>query len=265
MKQFMIVSVCLLVGACMTAKSTLAAGPALFECAKLKKKEGHYIGMYNDKTCSEINSKGEGVYELRQWNAEAKKGKVKIFKGKSKGANLDVKGLGRVICTGISDTGQFTSPATAGDIVIIFKDCETFGIKCASGSTVGEVATTPLDAEFGYLAGEGSETPTVGIDLKAEAGQVLTKFHCNGIDFEVAGSVIGEVAPINELGKELTFTFGQREAGVQRWTKFEGQPEDILILGGCIECSNPLTEGELTQAAIEGSLPEKTERVMLKA
>jgi hypothetical protein len=251
--------------AAVTVASASAAEPALYECAKLKKntKTKKYEGKY-EKGCVTQNAKGEGEYELKEGI-----GKGKTFKGTSKGANLNVKGLGGIDCTKSKNTGKFTTPTTGADIVATFEGCELNGKKCESGATAGKVITNKLKGGVGYLAGKGTKTPTVGSDISAETGEVLAELHCGTLTIAVTGSVIGEVEPVNTFTKTAKFVFKQSsKVGVQKWTKFEEGPEDTLLSHVCeTEGCNPFTAPThfTAESAQEGTFEEKGEELEVKA
>jgi hypothetical protein len=260
MRRFGIVGVCLAVLAAFTTVSVanaVASEPALYECHKEAKGHGKY-----SKGCK-VEKEGGG-YEIKEGI-----GKGKPFKGKGKGANLEIKGNGGVACTSSAVTGKFTSPKTAGDVVATFKGCEFNGKKCESGSTAGTIVTNPLKGSVGYLEGKGTKTPRVGADISAESGEVLATFKCGSTtgtdDFAVTGSVIGEVTPVNKFTKEATFVFEEVAIGVQKWKKFEEGLEDVLVPHICTSCEDPLKEGFTAESAQETTVVNKGEELMLKA
>jgi hypothetical protein len=255
------------------SSAALAALPENMECAKTRKVQGKYTGKYLDTKCSkeattqEIEDGKRNKYEIRSGS-----GKGKPFKGKGKpnGAVVDIEDIGGITCTSDSLTGKFTSPTSADYIVITLKGCEYIGKKCESGSTVGQIVTNSLRAEYGYLEGGGTGTPKVGIDLKAETGEVMAAFKCPSLGWvwedEWAGSIIGEVTPVNRFTKEVTWTFKQKRVGVQEWEHLEGSPTDILLWGYCGQCAprRPLEE-VTSNGAIETTIVTKGEDLMLKA
>lgn len=271
MRRLGIVGACLAVVAAfgvLSAANAVASEPALYECAKAAKVGKKYTGKYTDKKCSKLATTKE-IEEGKTNKYELKEGfgKGKVFKGKGKGANLEVVGIGGIGCSGSTDSGKFTSPKTAGKVVAVFKGCELNGKKCESGSTVGEVVTNDLDGEVGYLEGKGTKTPKVGADIKAESGEILATVHCANDTFAVTGSVIGEVEPANKFTKEATFIFKQKAIGVQEWSRLEGGPEDVLVPHVCeFEGCNPFGERSFTtQSSEETTVVNKGEELMLKA
>lgn len=256
-----------LLAAVIVPAGAFAAEPALYECAKTVKVEKKYTGRFTDKKCSIEATEAEraegkkNAYELREGI-----GKGKEFKGKGAGANLEVEGIGGIACTSTADSGKFTSATSAGDIIATFKGCEFNNKKCSSGSKVGEIVTNPLKAGVGYLAGKGTLTPTVGVDISAEAGEVLASFTCPPTEFAVTGSVIGEVTPVNKFAKEATFVFGNGGIGIQKWKHFEEGPEDILETHLCEGCGNPLGPQQTEAKSLEETkATNKGEELELKA
>ena len=260
--------------AAVSVASAAAAEPALYECAKVaknaqKKYEGHYTGKHcgaSEKATEKQIEEGKvNKYELKEGI-----GKGKAFKGKGKGANLEVKTVGGIACTSSSDTGKFSSPTTGSDIVATFKGCEFNGDKCQSGSTAGEIITNPLKGVVGYLSGKGTPTPKVGVEITAETGEVLGSFDCTGAsftdDFAVTGGVIGVVTPVNEFTKEATFFFEEKGVGQQEYKKFETGPEIDLTTHVCEEAGcNAITEGFTDESAEETTVVNKGEELELKA
>jgi hypothetical protein len=252
MRYLRIAGLCLVavfaLGAIASASAS-AEPPAIYECHKLTKSKvtKKYEGQY-EKGCVTKNTKGEGEYELQEWNLEAKKGKAKEFKGKGGGANLEIIGLAGVECAKSSDKGKFTSAKTAGEIVVTFTGCKYQGKNCSTaGSASGEIKTNKLVAVVGYLEGKGGPSPKMGVRLSPETGTEYVEFSCLPLYFRVthegAGEfavnnfgVIGEIVlskkggyPINKFSKELALNF-QQSSGKQRWTSFEGAGEhDSLI------------------------------------
>jgi hypothetical protein len=256
MKLFRILGAFLVVVAlaAMGAAGASAAEPALYECAKAPKVEGKYTGKYTDKKCSKEASPAEkeagktNKYELQEGI-----GKGKAFKGKGSGANLEVVTVGGVACTSSGDSGKFTGPKSAGDVVVIFKGCELSGHKCENTGKAGEVKTNPLKGEIGYIS---KATHEVGVDLSAETGLYEAQFHCGEIGMRVSGSVIGVVtSAINVFTKEATLSFTE-SAGHQHVQNLEGQPKDTLVSelssGGESEFGSALESGEATEVTNKG-------------
>lgn len=100
MRRFATIGVCLAVVAVfavVAVASAAAAEPAIYECHKEARGHGKY-----EKRCKV--AKEGGGYEIKEGI-----GKAKPFKGKGKGATLEVTNVGGVVCKSSSDTGK--SPA----------------------------------------------------------------------------------------------------------------------------------------------------------
>jgi hypothetical protein len=255
--------VALMATAVVASASAAAAEPALYECAKAVKVGKKYTGGYNNKTCGEVNGAHEGKYELQEWNLAAKKGKAKPFKGKGKGANLEIIGVGGVACTSYTDAGKFTGPKTGGEVVAIFKGCELLHHQCESpGESAGTIKTDPLKGEVGYIQG-GASKHEVGILLTPESGELLGEFHCAEEEFRVYGGVIGLLTSTkNVFTKEATISF-EDTAGVQKYKKLEGGPEEDLQSE--LGVDGEWFEGEFLESGESTEVTNKGETLELKA
>src|SRR5205823_5782223 len=86
----------------------------------------------------------------------------------------------------------------------------------SSVSKFGEIVTKRLTGTLGYL---NKKHTAVGLDLVETAGGPMIGGFCGeDVTFEVFGSLIGKVAPLNtvvEPGSHMTLKFAQKE-GHQR-------------------------------------------------
>jgi hypothetical protein len=234
-----ITGLCLVVIVSVSAIASASASaelPTLYECAKAAKVGKKYTGKFTDKKCTkeatakEIEEGKTNKYEFQEWNKEPKK--IKAFKGKGGRADLAIEHSVTVACAKSTDSGKFTGPKTAGDVVAIFTGCEIAGLKCSNTSKAGEIKTNPLDGEVGYINKTKKE---VGADLKPESGLYFAEFQCEEaipLRLRVGGSVIGRINPINTMTKEATFEF-RESGGKQEVQKFETGLSDILIAETC--------------------------------
>ena len=145
-------------------------------------------------------------------------------------AELKAKGIATVKCKHFEAKGVITAPKTNEGVVTFF-ECEALAQKCKSaGETTGTIQTYLLVAEIGWVSKAKSE---VGLDFKPgpENATLLAKFACAGDEFEVKGSVIGAIGPINEMGTESkqVFTGLPGEPYTQEIQNLEGKPKDTLI------------------------------------
>ncbi len=251
----------MLVIAGLTAVSASASDPALYECAKAPKIEKKFSGHYSNKKCTPESfvAAGGQKYEFQEWKKEP--AKIKAFKGKGAGANLEIQGAGGITCKKSSDTGKFTGPKTASDINVTFTGCEFLGFQCASaGAKAGEVKTNPLKAEIGYVNKAKHE---VGVDLSAEKGLYEAELTCSTIHLRVSGAVIGTATPVNTFSKTATLTFNQ-SAGFQEVEHFESGIKQTLFTEVAFE-EEPFSEESGAQSGEETEVTNKGEELELKA
>lgn len=285
MRRVWLVGACALLVGAFTASwvaSASASLPAIMECVPAQKetvkyktgKPGHektkeksvYTGEYKNNKCSKADTTDktrilgehpgpEGKYAAQELT------KVVPFTGSGKGANLEVKGVGGIGCTGAAFTGKFTGPKAAGDIVSTFSGCELAGKKCFSpGQAPGTIITNALAGAPGYLSGKGGPTPKVGADITAESGEGLAEFRCEPEAFYVTNLVIGEESPANTFTETATFLFKLHGVGEQEWKRFEewtpGEEQHLIVhvceVAGC----NP-KEGFTTEGGEEGTFVGK--------
>ncbi len=273
MNRIRLVGLCLVAAFSVGAVASTSASaselplPALYEaCTKApketityfkkgkEKKKGVKTGNYTNKTCTERAAEGkyrevveghrlpEGKYEQYQGI-----GAGKPFTGKSEGgANLEIDGVGGVHCTASSDEGKFTSPNTAGKILVTFTGCTFKGSQCNNTGKAGEIETNALKGEVGYLKGKGGPSPAVGVRLSPESAEDDAEFLCGGeLYLRTWGPVIGEVdaEAVNKLTDQVTLIF-EESAGIQRYRAFEGESEDEYLLTA-IKGSSPFSANPL--------------------
>jgi hypothetical protein len=147
----------------LAAASASAELPEYKTCVKAAKVGKKYTGDYNDKTCSEVNGKGEGKYELGEWNA----GKKVTFVGKTGATTFDSyrpaseaepwaggTTVNTVTCTSGKAEGELIGPKETNE-TIEFKGCASEGEKCASeGAKAGTIKTTQIMTKLGYVSAE---------------------------------------------------------------------------------------------------------------
>lgn len=178
--------------------------------------------------------------------------KVKVkFNGKSEGETELKAGSEIVKCSGgESKEGEIASEKGSTKITIHFTGCKKGTANCQSASTVGEIVTTALSGELGYLE---KATKKVGNALKPTSGTEFVKFKCEGgIETVVTGCVIGEVPPtsLNVSTTKFKQLFEELE-GKQKYTKFEGGSTcQLTAFGfiGAVQIGKSVTE---TKEALE--------------
>jgi hypothetical protein len=119
---------------------------------------------------------------------------------------------------------------TVGSVTLTFTGCERAGSQCSSGTTAGEVVSSPLAGTLGVDKREStSAKDKIGLDLSAVggAGAILT-FSCGESSVSVDGSVI---APVKSNKMSLTSTLKYRATKAkQKLEGFEGAPKDVLAV-----------------------------------
>jgi hypothetical protein len=148
---------------------------------------------------------------------------------KSNGGKVLIETAGvKLTCTATTDTGEILGAKT-GKVMIRLMGCSGLGFTCTSpGAAEGEMVTSELTTTLGYINQSKRE---VGIALATSSASIpFDEFECDQLKFVVEGSVIGKITPINKPVKSkshFTFKFSQSK-GVQKPTKLEGEPKDIL-------------------------------------
>lgn len=269
MKHLRIMLPCLLVVFAVSAvasASASAAEPAFWQCVKTEKVGTKYTGHYSGKKCEESTYDAEGgkEYEFEEWNAENKSRVTKFTGSLSSGLYWEVHELGPFKCPKATYTGDVTGPKTLGNIELTFTKCEWNKKPMENTATSGEIKMNTLKGELGYFdEEEGQMVPReVGLELQPQTGTFwATEIHSAFVDFQMSGSVIGEVDPsvYNVFDKEMKLTFRESN-GLQGIPHFEGMPEAFLLMETCgVEC---LPYGE---AGMNTETTQKGEELELKA
>lgn len=147
------------------------------------------------------------------------------FTSTSGPALLETTEKNKVECASDTDSGELTGPKT--DLVTVrFEGCKAFEETCQSGAVAGVIETKPLKSLLGFI--KKTAPIEVGVALSPVTGEVLAEFECSKVPIVVKGSVIGVITPLKTTGVTFTETFTQA-AGVQKPTKLEGEPADVLI------------------------------------
>jgi len=144
---------------------------------------------------------------------------------------LETVGGAKVTCIAGSGSGEITSAKTVS-IGLVLSGCEDKAVhqKCQSTSAAaGEVKTSALSGELGFVADTEPLAPAVGLDLRATPpASSLARFQCGGGEQVVSGSVIAPVA-IDKMTAAPALPF-KAAAGKQAPEGFEGLPTDTLGL-----------------------------------
>jgi hypothetical protein len=187
---------------------------------------------YTEAECIETIEKGEGKEE----------------------AVLETVHGSKVECSGVSATGEYTSPKTVS-VNSTFTGCTTTEfeqeVTCQSaGASSGEVKIKPLDGELNIIKKESLPTSnTVGISLAAASGTVITEFECGPFfpgtlniyaKLVTTGSVIHQVTA-NKMLLEENEKFVQSK-GLQKPENFDGGEKDVLE--SSLDGGEPVQAGE---------------------
>jgi hypothetical protein len=200
--------------------------PGLGRCVKVSKGEG----TYKDAGCETAKLVEGGSFE---WEP----GPIKNHFTSIEGATFfeGAVSKNKVTCTGSTDTGEYIYESEDFE-TMRFTGCETDGVKCESPEQAeGVIVTKLLISLYGFI----KKPKTVGVDLAPASGTTWAEFECGRgiIKATMRGSVISLITPISKM--TLTFTEKFEEAaGTQKYTKFEGEPTDVLetsVNGGAFE------------------------------
>jgi hypothetical protein len=129
----------------------------------------------------------------------------------------------RFTCTSGVSGGQ-TLLSTRMELAITYKGCEnkTLGACTSPGASTGEIITSPLFGDLGYLKAKSTET---GVDLSPQsAGVSWMEFTCAAINVVVgpAGgldTVIGKITPVNTLTTKFVLEFNCIPGEKQEYNK----------------------------------------------
>jgi hypothetical protein len=160
----------------------------------------------------------------------------------------------KVECEQETASGQYSGTKEVEKVVANFTNCVTTifdtTVKCTSpGAAVGEIVTSALRGELGYIHDEVYEPKKseVGVSLEAAPGAAISEFECGpGIPYvgsvkvKVTGSVIHKVT-VNKMLLEEVEKFSESK-GKQTPESFERGPKDVLETS--INGGTPVESGE---------------------
>ena len=211
-----------------TVKAVLPL-PDLGRCQKVtpnaEGKKLVYHGEFTNSGCTLESESKEGKFE---WTTGP--GPNAKFTGASGVVKLESAGKAAVTCTASSSNGEYTGPKTQ-TVSMVLSGCsqgpKTQSVSCQSSSAAtGEIRTSSLLGGMEFIKeGEGTEVPSVGVDLKPASGTTIAAFECGGKAVTVGGSVI---LPVTALDK-VTTAFklkGFGTGGKQSPEAFEVGPAD---------------------------------------
>ncbi len=212
------------VGLCLTATLALAAmlAPAAQageygRCVKAPKEGRKYTGRYTDKDCTAPATEAEteaGKKNKYEWAPGS--GPMPGYSSKSKTVVLE-GGAGDFTCKSSTDVGRITGART-GEDQLTFNDCVPSVGTCAEATIETKVLETVL-VDHGELGLSGGE-PAAGeawIEYVSKSGPsgVIAEFTCNGIVFELTGSLSGVVGGNLDVGATKGTTTFSTHGGEQ--------------------------------------------------
>jgi hypothetical protein len=196
-------------------------------------------GRFLDSACTEHTSKPVGGFE---WKRPLAGTAVSFSSG---GGTVFETPSGRTIaCSGeTSGSGDLsaTSPQALLNVELTFRGCidSLSGATCQGQNSVipGELTTNQLRGELGYISGQGSAEPAVGLvlwavrttprpkhpsfmstaacDVESNTGRIL-------VQIGVAGSaLVSTIGPVDVTTSTWTQLYSESSPGVQSLTKFE--------------------------------------------
>jgi hypothetical protein len=221
-------------------------------------------GKYEDAACTVKAHKSHGVYTGGyEWYAGASFGKgygidEYFFEVQFSPTSFEATGGKTIQCSGGTGYMELESPSSVKEILYELSGCKSEGQPCKSPFVVGGPGSITnetqwlegegLKGKLGYVAGKGTETPTIGLTLTAfrtpkqlkEEGSLqkverLLQADCEGpigtvyIGGQKKGgnALISVIAPVDEMSSEYTQTFAGT-AGVPSPLSFEGRKETYL-------------------------------------
>ncbi len=194
--------------------------PEIGECVKMTG------GKYSDSGCTKLVAT-KGKFE---WSPGAKAGEKKFRSAGTKAA-LVIVGGDRIACEGVINTGEYLN-AFEGETTVAFTGCKIPGLDavCENTGSKGEIVTNRLNSVLGIIKEEALGKSSIGVSLTAvPPSTTLATFECAGVEMKATGSVITPQTVANKMETRFTQTYKQN-GGIQEPTKFENEPEDVLIL-----------------------------------
>jgi hypothetical protein len=209
--------------------------PDLGRCLKVEPNaEGTklvYHGGYTNASCTLESEEKLGKYEWTTGPGSAAK-----FKGASAAVKLEAVGKAAVTCTASTSQGEYTGPKTQ-KVSMVLTGCsqgpKAQSVPCQSSSaSAGEIRTASLEGGMEFIKeGEGTEVPSVGVDLKPASGTSLATFECGGKAVSVGGSVIVPITALDKMATSFKLKATQT-GGKQVPEEFEVGPKDTLTFNG---------------------------------
>jgi hypothetical protein len=235
MRRARIAAICLAAG---LVSGGLAASNALgaAEIGRCVAQAG--TGKFKDANCTE---KAGTKIEEKQF--EFKKGGEALGYTAAGGEGvIETVSGSKLVCKARNETGKYDDDSgtikEVEEVVMTFKGCELpiFSASCQNpGAPAGEITTLPLKGPLGYISGEKTTKPVVGLELTPETAKgVFEEYECakGAIKFIVKGEegavegktggncVIAPFSEVNVMSASFQQTYSG-EKGVQNPQHFQ--------------------------------------------
>jgi hypothetical protein len=202
------------IGRCVKAEATKVGG------------EVRYNGGYTFSDCVLENYLHTGKFEWLPGPGSKRK-----FSGSGGTTKLETVGGAKVKCAGVANNGEYMGTKTA-TVTLRLTGCEMTGkgVCQSAGAVAGEIVTSPLAGELGFIRDEFKEATaftSVGLDLKHQPSILTVECGASKAPVTVTGSVIGQIAPFDKMTTSFSLKFSQ-SAGKQIPEQFEGGVKDTL-------------------------------------
>jgi len=226
MRRMRIAGLCLVAAFALSAVLSAAASAFVREPPEVGRCVKQAGGKWKDGGCKTPSKPGEEKFEwqpaFEPGNAYNEAHPLKLhYTSKSKletGIQLETTGTGNpgkvksvVVCKNTTATGageesegEVTGPKTNIATNIVFRHCESSGLKCkTTGAAEGEIKVKDLDGKLGIEKfGETHAKDKVANEFTPKEGH-FTDFACGGIGVEVRGHVLN---PVTANAMKLTAT-----------------------------------------------------------
>lgn len=263
--SIMLCALAVCVAGAFAASSAWAGEPEYKGCGKAAKSGKSYTGAYANKTCSEVEPKHEGHYELVAPKLPSKVkstiGKVDIYLYDPMTETVE----GHFECASGKGAGEITS-GRDGTVSISFKGCQatkTLAGPCNSpGQKSGVVTSEPLSSKLVWLNEAETE---VGIAYTAaKAGGAITKVVCAGgaETAEMVGTMVARIAPTGEAAKSETIAFNASATNGE--PEFSGQWESGAFVSEPLFSNlKGLKEHEDVPTGVNATLTQKGKAIVV--
>jgi hypothetical protein len=158
------------------------------------------------------------------------------FSGSSGKMTLETVGHHTITCVASTNAGEYTGEKTATATLTLTGCKRSTGETCqSSGAAAGEIVTSPLSGELGFIEDfyEGESTLKVSVGLDLKHSPTLLTAQCGAEAVAVSGSVIVPVTTVDKMAKSFNAKF-LAPGGRQAPESFEEGPTDVLTsnIGG---------------------------------